>query len=108
MNAIEVRGLRWNRPVFHLMTLPDGRGPGFHRVDSATGEVRIVLQSESRPLLSSTAFNSSRHAELLTQLSADPDGGWVAAVVREPAGWTLHLFPRRAASRRALIALEEL
>lgn len=99
--GIEVRGLRWNRPVFRLTALRDGTASGFERVDSATGEVRIVLRDGAQTLLARKALNCSEHLQLLSQVWADPRGAWIAAVVREPAGWRLHLFSRRARPRRA-------
>ncbi len=105
----DVHGLRFRRPALHLMTFPDGRGPGVHRVDSATGRLAIVLDENGaqRTLLTRQAFNSSSAAEMLSLLSAHPGGRWIAALSRGSAGWTLYLFPRSATSRRATIQLEE-
>jgi len=91
----DVHGVRFARPAFHLLTFPDGKGPGFHRVDSATGRIEIVYDRNGaqRPLLTRTAFNSSSAAEMLSLVSADPDGRWIAALTRTSAGWMLYLFP---------------
>lgn len=91
----DVRGIRFQRPAIHLLTFPEGGGPGVHRVDSATGRIAIVYDKNGaqRPLLTRTAFNSSSAAEMLSLVSADPDGRWIAALSRKPAGWMLYLFP---------------
>ena len=91
----EVHGFRFDRPALHLLTFPDGKGPGVHHVDSATGRVEIVYDRNGaqRPLLTHTAFNSSSAAEMLSLVSADPSGRWIAALSRTSAGWTLYLFP---------------
>lgn len=106
----DVHGLRFRRPAPHLMTLPDGRGPGVHAVDSATGRIVIVFDDGGTPrrLLTRNAFNSSNAAEMLSLVSADPGGRWIAALSRGSGGWMLFLFPRRAASRRAETHSEEL
>ena len=106
----DVHGLRFQRPALHLLTFPDGKGPGLHHVDSATGEIVIVLEENGaqRPLLTRSAFNSSSAAELLSLVSADPGGRWIAALSRTSGGWVLFLFPRSATSRRAGLQLEEL
>jgi hypothetical protein len=106
----DVLGVRFPRPVLHLMSLPDGRGPGVHAVDSATGRIAIVLDDDGaqRQLFTRSAFNSSTAAETISLISADQGGRWIAALSRSPGGWTLFLFPRSAASRRAEIHSEEL
>lgn len=92
----EVHGVHFQRPAVHLMTFPDGKGPGVHLVDSATGRIDVVLDEfgAHRPLLSRSAFNSSTALELLSRVSKDPNGRWIAAVSRNSAGWLLHLFSR--------------
>jgi hypothetical protein len=106
----DVHGVRFQRPAFHLMTFPDGKGPGVHHVDSATGEIVIVFEDNGalRPILTRSAFNSSSAAELLSLVSADPGGRWIVALSRTSGGWMLFLFPRSATSRRAGLQLEEL
>jgi hypothetical protein len=104
----EVRGVHVQRPAFHVMSLPDGKGAGFHLVDSATGKITVEENGTHRSLLTRNAFNSSSAAELLSLVSADPDGRWIAALSRDPRGWNLYLFRHSAASRRACLALEEL
>ena len=90
----DVRGVRFERPALHLMTFPDGKGPGVHGVDSATGRLAIVVDKGSahRPLLTRTVFNSSSAAEMLSLVSADPGGRWIAALSRSSGGWKLYLF----------------
>ena len=88
---IRVRGLRFDRPAFHLFAFPyEGRGPGFHRVDSATG--RIDVLSGERLLLARNAYNSSDILMMLSLISSDEDGRWIAALTRAEAGWRLLLF----------------
>ena len=91
----DVRGLHFQRPALHLLTIPDGKGAGVHSVDSVTGQIAIVYDKNGaqRPLLTRTAFNSSSAAEMLSLVSADPDGRWIAALSRTSAGWKLYLFP---------------
>src|SRR5205807_1943900 len=88
----DVRGVRFQRPALHVATIPGGDGPGVHTVDSATGEIAIVYDRNGaqRPLLTRTAFNSSKAAEMLSLVSADPDGRWIAALSRTSAGWKLY------------------
>lgn len=88
---VSVRGVRFDRPAFHLMTFPDGKGPGFHRVDSVTGKI-VVLAGE-RPLITRAAFNSSGVAELLSLVSEERSGRWIAVLSRASGGWMLSLFP---------------
>ncbi|PYV15974.1 MAG: hypothetical protein DMG07_08670 [Acidobacteria bacterium] len=92
-----VYGLRFQRPAFHVLTFPDGKGPGVHHVDSATGRIEIVLAESGaqRLLLTCWVFNSSNTAEMLSRISADPGGQWIAALSRTSAGWMLYLFPRK-------------
>jgi hypothetical protein len=99
----DVHGVRFQRPALHLMTFPDGKGPGVHHVDSATGEIVIVFEENGaqRPILTRSAYNSSSAAELLSLVSADPGGRWIAALSRTSGGWTLFLFPRSATTGRA-------
>lgn len=105
---VVVRGVRIRRPAFHVMSLPDGKGAGVHFVDSATGTITVAENGTQRPLLTRNAFNSSSAAELMSLVSDDPDGRWIAAVARNKSGWSLYLFRRSAVSRRACLALEEL
>jgi hypothetical protein len=94
----DVHGVRFQRPALDLMTFP-----GVHHVDSATGEIVIAFEENGarRPILTRNAYNSSSAAELLSLVSADPGGRWIAALSRTPGGWMLFLFPRSATSRRA-------
>ena len=87
-----MRGLRFGRPALHLMSFPDGKGPGVHRVDSATG--RMAVRAEERLLLTRNVFNSSSTPELLSLISADSNGRWLAALTRTDGGWKLFLFAR--------------
>lgn len=86
----DMRGLRFGRPALHLFTFPDGKGPGVHRVDSATG--RMAVMAGERTLLTRNVFNSSSTSELLSLISADPNGRWLAALTRADGGWKLFLF----------------
>lgn len=88
----DVHGVRFQRPTF-------GKG----HVDSATGEIVVFFEENGRqrPILTRNAYNSSSAAELLSLVSEDPNGRWLAAVSRTSGGWMLFLFPRSAASRRA-------
>ena len=88
----DVHGLHFKRPAFHLLSIPTGGGPGVHRVDSATG--RLDVTTEGRTLLTRNVFNSSSTPELLSLVSADPNGRWLAALARIGDGWTLFLFAR--------------
>ena len=88
----DMRGLRFGRPALHLMSFPDGKGPGVHRVDSATG--RMAVMAEERLLLTRNVFNSSSTPELLSLISVDPNGRWLAALTRTDGGWKLFLFAR--------------
>jgi hypothetical protein len=89
-----VHGVRVSRPSLHLMTLPDGKGPGLHSTDSATGRIDIVFDGAGRirRLLTERAFNSTHIAELLSSVSVDPGGHWIAATRRDPGGWTAFVF----------------
>jgi len=97
----DVHGVRFQRPAF-------GKGPSVHRVDSATGEIVIVFEENGaqRPILTRSAYNSSSAAELLSLVSADPGGRWIAALSRTSGGWMLYLFPRSATTRRASLRLD--
>jgi hypothetical protein len=86
----DVRGLHFGRPAFHLLSIPNGGGPGVHRVDSATG--RLAVKADGRTLLTRNVFNSSSTPELLSLVSEDPDGRWLAALARTGNGWSLFLF----------------
>jgi hypothetical protein len=86
----QVHGVRFARPALHLLSYPDGGGPGIHRVDSATG--RLDVMSGSRLLLTRSVFNSSNTAEVLSQISSDRGGRWLAALTRVPEGWRLFVF----------------
>ncbi|HYT75009.1 MAG TPA: hypothetical protein VEL79_09705 [Vicinamibacterales bacterium] len=90
-----IHGLRFRRPGFYLMRLPDGKGPGFQTTDSATGRIDIVFDraGRTRRLLTRRAYNSDRIAELLSIVSVDPGGRWIAATRHDPtAGWRLFVF----------------
>lgn len=89
---VQVRGLRFDRPAFHLFSFPDGGGPGIHRVDSATG--RIDVTSRDRLLLTRNAFNSSDILMMLSLISSDRDARWVAALTRAGDAWRLFLFAK--------------
>src|SRR5207237_3589956 len=80
----DVRGVRFQRPALYLATIPGGKGPGVHAVDSATGEIAIVYDRNGaqRALLTRTAFNSSKAAEMLSLITADPRGRRFAALSR--------------------------
>jgi len=97
---VEVAGLSLRRPTFHLFSLPDGRGPGVHLVDSDTGLVRLTIGAgpEKRTLITRWVFNSSKVAELRSLASTDAMGRYIAVVSRSPAGWMLHLFDRTLAA----------
>jgi hypothetical protein len=90
----EIDGIRFRRPAAHLMTFPDGGGPGIHFTDSATGRINVVFDEggSRRVLLTRKAFNSSSTEELLARVAADPTGRWIAAVWRDSSGWMLYLF----------------
>lgn len=91
-----VRGVHFGRPALHLLSFPEGKGPGVHRVDSATG--RLVVKSGERMLLTRYVFNSSTTPELLSLVSADPNGRWLALLTRrEGGGWKVFLFARNQA-----------
>lgn len=92
----KVRGLRIKRPAFHLMSLPDGKGPGMHLVDSASGTVDIMPAGSSRVLLSRVVFNSSEVDLLTESFFQDPGQKWTVALTRYPSGWKLSLFPNSA------------
>ncbi len=89
---VDVRGVRFGRPALYLLSFPEGKGPGVHRVDSATG--RLAVMAGERPLLTRNVFNSSSTPELLSLVSADPNGRWLAALTRADGGWNLFLFAR--------------
>jgi len=97
---VEVTGLSLRRPTFHLLSFPDGRGPGVHLVDSDTGLVRLVIGTAAakRTLITRWVFNSSKVAELRSFASTDAMGKYIAVVSRSPAGWMLHLFDRGIAA----------
>jgi hypothetical protein len=90
----EVAGLSLRRPVFHLFAFPDGRGPGFHLVDSDTGVARLTIGDGAarHTLLTRWVFNSSRTGELRSLATTDPARQYVAVLSQARAGWTLHLF----------------
>lgn len=99
----EVHGLRFDRPALHVMTFPDGKGPGIHYVDSSSGQIAVILEEndERRILLTCNVFNSSRIQELLSLVSTDPGGKWIAILSRASVGWKLYMFSRRAMSSRS-------
>jgi hypothetical protein len=101
----QLLGLRFGRPAFHLLSLPDGRGPGIHYTDSATG--RLDVLAGDRRLATRWVFNSSTIAELLSLTSAEPGGGRLAALTRTDEGWRLFLYEQRAAASRRADDLEE-
>ena len=88
----DVHGVRFQRPAF-------GKG----HVDSATGEIVIFFEENGRqrPILTRSAYNSSSAADLLSLVSTDPEGRWIAALLPTSGGWMLYLFPRSAAARTA-------
>ena len=86
----EVRGLRFQRPALHLMTLPDGKGPGVHRVDSATG--RLAVRTDERILVTRNVFNSRSTPEVLSLVLTDPNGRWLSVLTRTDSSWELFLF----------------
>ncbi|HET8798583.1 MAG TPA: hypothetical protein VFO89_12905 [Thermoanaerobaculia bacterium] len=90
----EVKGLSLRRPVFHLMTLPDGRGPGIHLTGSDTGLVRLIHGNGAarRTLAERWVWNSGSTETLRAQATTDATGRHAAVVTRSAAGWTLHLF----------------
>lgn len=90
----EVTGLSLKRPMFHLLSIPEGRGPGVHYVGSDTGVVRLTTGAGAarRTLVERRVFNSSTTGELRSHASTDAGGQIVAVVSRSSGGWTLHLF----------------
>jgi hypothetical protein len=91
--AIELRGIVVPRPTFHLLTFRgDGRGPGFHRVESATGGMRVVAPATRRTLLTRIVVNSSRMPEMASLLAVDRARRLAAFLWQRPQGWTLYLF----------------
>ena len=64
-------------------------------------EQSVRTYGAQRPILTRSAYNSSSAAELLSLVSADPGGRWIAALSRTSGGWMLFLFPRGATTRRA-------
>jgi hypothetical protein len=89
-----VHGVHVTRLSFHLMTLPDGKGPGLDPADSATGRIDIVFDRAGRVrrLLTQRAFNSSHIADVLSSVFVDPGGHWIAAMRRDPEGWKAFVF----------------
>lgn len=106
---VDVRGLSIRRPTFHLFTFPDGRGPGFHFVDSDTGLVVLSTREKSRQrtLITRWVFNSSTVGELASLASMDPSGRFVAVVAKTPAGWKLFLFNEGASARSSSLKIME-
>ena len=102
---VRVRGIRFERPAFHLLRFPDGGGPGIHLLDSASG--RMDVMSGDRVLFTRNVFNSSNAAEVLSRISSDAEGRWEAALIRTDEGWRLILFERRGASQHAANFVEE-
>jgi len=91
--TIELHGVSLQRPTFHLFTFPDGGGPGFHAVNSATGVAHVVVRTPTtRTLLTRTVINSSRMLEMRSLLWSDRARRLAAFLSREPGGWTLYLF----------------
>jgi hypothetical protein len=91
--AVELRGVAVPRPTFHLFTVPgDGRSPGFHSVESATGVVRVVAPATRRTLLTRTLVNSSRMPEMAALLAVDRSRRLAAFLWQRREGWTLYVF----------------
>jgi hypothetical protein len=93
--AVELRGLSVPRPTFHFFTLPgDGRGPGFHRVESATGVVRVVAgpAGARRTLLTRAVLDSSRMPEMASLVAIDRARRLATFLWQRPQGWTLYVF----------------
>jgi hypothetical protein len=91
--TVELRGVSIPRPTFHLFTFPgDRRGPGFHRVESATGVMRVMAPGGRRTLLTRTMVNSSRMPEMASLLAIDRARGLAAFLWQRRQGWTLYLF----------------
>jgi len=89
-----VAGLRFDRPAFHLFSLPDGKGPGIHRVDSATGKIEIAIHSGGarHPILKGFGVNTNGLSELASRIFVDPGKGLCAVTLRERGGLALHVF----------------
>lgn len=94
--AIELRGVSLPRPTFHLFTFPGngGSGPGFHRVESATGVMHVVASTPTgrRTLLTRTVVNSRRMPEMASLLAIDRSRRLAAFLWQRYEGWTLYLF----------------
>ncbi len=91
--AVELRGVSIPRPTFHLFTFPgDGRGPGFHQVESATGVMHVVAPVTRRTLLTRTVVNSSRMPEMASLLAVDRARRLAAFLWQRRERWTLYLF----------------
>jgi hypothetical protein len=92
--AIELRGVSLPRPTFHLFTVPGGSGPGFHRVESATGIMRVVAGTPTtrRTLLTRTVVNSRRMPEMGSLLAVDRARRLAAFLWQRHEGWTLYVF----------------
>jgi hypothetical protein len=95
---VELKGVSFPRPTFHLFRIPgDGGGPGFHSVESATGIARVVAtRSNDRPLATRVVFNSASLPEMRSQLSSDRAGRMTAFVTRQQDGWTVFLWDQAA------------
>jgi hypothetical protein len=52
------------------------------------------VKTDERLLLTRNVFNSSGTPELLSLVSSDPNGRWLAALTRAGDGWKLFLFSR--------------
>jgi hypothetical protein len=91
----ELHGAQFKRPTFHLISFPEGKGPGFHLVDSVTGRVDIIFEKSGarRRLLTFNALNSSKTSEVLSMVWADANDRWIAALLRDQGGWKLNIFP---------------
>jgi hypothetical protein len=96
----ETVGIHFQRPAVHLISFPEGKGPGVHCVDSVTGRLRVIHDGKlaSRLLMTRNVFNSNSTAELLSQISSDPNGRWVALILHDRGGWRLNLFDNEARS----------
>jgi hypothetical protein len=91
---VDVRGLSFSRPEFHLFSFPgNGGGAGFHRVESATGVARVVRpRTSERPVVTRIVINSASLPEMLSHVTSDRTGRLVAFVSRQQDGWTVYVW----------------
>jgi len=94
---LNVDGLSFCRSAIYLVTSPEGKGPVFHLVDSAIGQMKIILEIETneRVIPTRSVFNSDETTEHLSLVSADPFGKCTAVVMREAGGFSDHISPAR-------------